>query len=128
MKNVKSIIWIVAVLVIIGGSFFGDMKYGQTKKPSGMPGFGNAPAGQGQRLGNGKGGNIVSGEVISQDDKSITVKTQDGSTKVVYFSDSTKVTKSTSGSKSDLKSGAQVMASGTTNTDNSVTAMDIQIR
>lgn len=127
MKYAKLIVWVVVMLLLISGSFFGGMKYGQTKKPSGVPGFAKGQGGLG-RANNTRGGSMTNGEIISQDDKSVTVKTQDGSSKVIYFSDSTKITKSTTGSTSDLKSGAQVIVSGSSNTDNSVTATDIQIR
>jgi hypothetical protein len=53
---------------------------------------------------------------------------QDGSSKIVYFSDSTMIGKSTQGAASDLNTGEQVMANGTSNPDGSITAQNIQIR
>jgi hypothetical protein len=61
------------------------------------------------------------------DDKSITVKLQDGSTKIVILSDTTSFSTSSTGSKSDLKTGDTVAAFGTPNSDGSVTAQNVQI-
>lgn len=73
------------------------------------------------------GRGAVVGEIISQDSKSITVKLQDGSSKIVLLSDSATVSKTESGSKSDLKDGTTVAVFGTTNSDGSVTAQNIQL-
>jgi hypothetical protein len=82
------------------------------------------PGGSGNRQ---FGGGMVNGDIVSMDSQSITVKQQDGSTKTVYYSSSTTVSKSTTGSASDLTVGATVRANGTSNTDNSVTATTIQL-
>jgi len=128
MKKTKltiAIIWIATILVVGGGAFWGGMKYGQNKRPSGP---GNIP--NGMQLGNrnGQGNGMIDGEIISTDDKSITVKDKNGSSKTIYFSDSTTISKSTDGSKSDLTNGKTVMASGSSNSDGSITAKNIQIR
>lgn len=64
---------------------------------------------------------------ISSDDKSITVKLQDGSSKIVLLTDTTSISKSTEGSKSDLKTGEKVAVFGTENSDGSVTAQNVQL-
>jgi hypothetical protein len=61
------------------------------------------------------------------DDKSITVKEQDASTKIIILSDTTTFSKSADGSKGDLKTGITVAAFGTPNSDGSVTAQNVQI-
>jgi len=127
MKNTKTVIAVVAMVVIAGGSFFGGMKYGQTKKPNGMPGGFPGSAMGANRNSQGNGG-MISGEITAKDDKSITVKTQDGSMKIVYFSDSTSINKSSDGATSDLSQNQQVTISGTSNSDGSTTAKNIQIR
>ncbi|MCL5090523.1 MAG: DUF5666 domain-containing protein, partial [Patescibacteria group bacterium] len=71
--------------------------------------------------------NAVRGEIISSDDKSITVKLNDGSSKIVFFSEKTEYVKSATAAKSDLKSGNTVMIMGSTNSDGSITAQNIQI-
>ncbi len=78
----------------------------------------------GRRFG---GGGMVNGQIVSLDSQSITVKQQDGSTKTVYYSSSTAISKNTVGSTSDLTVGTEVSTNGTANSDSSVTASDIRI-
>ena len=68
------------------------------------------------------------GKVISKDDTSITVKGRDGSSKIVLYTPTTQVMKSTSGSSTDITVGSQVLVQGKTNSDGSVTAQNISIR
>jgi len=111
------------------GTSMGQGFMGGTNTPNfgtngtGFPG--NMPAGQ--RPG-GNGGGMTSGEVISSDDESLTIKEQDGSTSIVYFSSSTAISKTVDGTSSDLTDGTNVIVSGTSNSDGSVTATTIQIR
>ena len=74
------------------------------------------------------GGNFAIGQIISQDNTSITIKTQDGSSKIVFFSGSTQIGKLAQGSSSDLSIGEQVMINGQSNADGSIAAQNIQIR
>ncbi|MDP2860713.1 MAG: DUF5666 domain-containing protein [bacterium] len=69
----------------------------------------------------------VSGEIIGRDDKSITVKLQDGTSRIVMFSDNTPINKASEGTKEDLKVGEKVTVFGTENSDKSVTAQNIQL-
>lgn len=126
MKNNTLIIIIAVALVVGAGGFFAGMKYQQTKTSAGRSGnF------QGTRNGNfgqrGQGARPVRGEIISQDDKSITVKLQDGSSKIILLAGTTSINKSSEGSKSDLKTGEQVAVFGQENSDGSVTAQNIQL-
>ena len=73
------------------------------------------------------GGRPVVGEIISLDDKSITVKLQDGSSKIILLPESVTVSKTDSGSKADLKNGINVGIIGTENQDGSITAQNVQI-
>jgi hypothetical protein len=129
--NKQMSIFIMALIVASGLSFYGGMKYNQkqftTERTANRAQFGGG--GNGARgLRGGAGGSFAAGEVIAKDDKSITIKLRDGGSKIVFLSGSTEVMKSSQGSAQDILVGAQINANGTTNTDGSVTAQMIQIR
>ena len=133
MKN--KIVLIVGAIVLIAASFFGGMQYGKSKGQQ-MPGSFTGLSSQGRqfqqtdgssrRIG-AQGSGFVFGEVISKDDKSVTVKLPDGGSKIVFFSTSTSVMKSAEGSVNDVVVGEQVSVNGTANQDGSVTAQSIQV-
>jgi hypothetical protein len=124
---------VVAILVILvgAGSFYGGMKYQQTRRSGAFQQFANGQAGarRGIGAGNVQGASFrpVSGQIISMDDKSITVKLTDGSSKIVLLNDSTTINQTSQASKSDLKVGEEVAAFGSTNSDGSVTAQSVQL-
>lgn len=127
---------IVAILVIAvgGGAFYGGTAYEKKQRSANLGNRmqqgrsqGMTPSGNFAR-GERNGGGNVDGEIISKDEKSVTIKTRDGGSKIVYFSDATSVGKSTEGGLEDLENGKQIMISGQTNSDGSVTAENIQIR
>lgn len=125
----KSLYILIAILVVIvgGGAFFAGMKYQQSKQPAFLRQLGGV---QGQRTGTGgnrMGFRPVNGEIISSDDKSITVKLQDGSSKIVLLSDKTQINKAAEATKEDLKTGEKVAVFGTENSDGTVTAQNIQL-
>ena len=123
---------IVAVVTLSLG-FYGGMKYGESQSSS-------AQADSGARRGNGNfgmvgggrrggaGGGFVAGEIVSKDEKSITIKSNDGGSKIVFYSGTTKVMESVEGSLTSITVGKQVVANGSSNPDGSVTAQSIQIR
>jgi uncharacterized protein YneF (UPF0154 family) len=133
----KNLILILIVLIIVGaGGFFGGMKYGESQAlknltPEKMREIFQRRGGQlftqnqGQRQRAGQ--NFVLGQVISKDEKSLTIKLADGSTKIVFFSQSTQISKATEGSIEDIEIGKEVSVSGTQNEDGSLTARTIQI-
>jgi hypothetical protein len=129
-KSNKTTVAIVVIVVAIA-AFFGGMKYAQSQttsasaNQSGLAGLG----GQGRtRGGNFGGANATSGQILSMDDKSITVQIRAGGSKIIFYSPSSKITKSVDGTASDLKVGANIMANGTANSDGSLTAQTIQLR
>lgn len=143
--NKKNIPVIVVIVIIAGGiGFFGGMKYGQSRGSVAGRNFQNLTPEQRQQMGQGfrnsagvdsrgnknnpAGGGFVNGEIISQDDKSVTVKLRDGGSKIIFFSDTTSISKMADGVPTDLGVGKSITVTGSTNSDGSVTAQSIQIR
>lgn len=130
----KNIIFAVIVLIIGAGSFYGGVVYAKKSQPQRNVGI-NARFQQGgvmNGVGSGARGNAnsgaVNGEILSKDDKSITVKLRNGGSKIVFISASTKVAKSVEGALSDVSVGQQVMILGEDNSDGSISAQSVQIR
>jgi hypothetical protein len=125
---------VVGVLAFWGGNVYSKkslaktmMGQGQRQGGVGQNRFGNGQPGMmGSRIGN--GANLANGEIVSKDDKSITIKLRDGGSKIIFLSGTTAINKSAAGTIDDLKVGTQVTATGTTNTDGSVSAQMVQIR
>lgn len=142
---IQKVLPIIAVLIIVGaGAFYGGMKYAENKSSTGDPennfrNFQNLSSeerqqrlnqtGGSERMGNGRiGANFANGEIISKNDKSITVKLRDGGSKIVFYSNGTEVGKFVSGTVNDLEVGKTVMVNGKANSDGSMTAQSIQMR
>ncbi|MBP9817175.1 hypothetical protein KBC75_00275 [Candidatus Shapirobacteria bacterium] len=134
----NQIISLVLVAVIFGaGGFFGGMKYQQSKAPNFNFGDRAGMVGQfGNRQGGGMGqngtqarrmGGQTYGDILSLDDKTMTVKMADGSSKIILLSDSTSFNKEATGTKTDLKVGDKVGVFGQSNTDGSISAQMVQI-
>ena len=127
---------VISVVLAGGGAFFGGMKYAEstqpafpdvsTLSPTANGQFGGGPNGASMRNTT-SGAGFVAGEVLSVDETSMTVKLRDGGSKIVFFSESTKVNKSTEGALTDLKAGDQVTTNGTANDDGSVTASTVDL-
>jgi hypothetical protein len=132
MKMNKNLIIIVLAVLIAGGiGFFGGTKYQQSRA---LANFANRQGGTrfgmgqiAQRMMGGNNFRPVMGEIISQDDKSITVKLTDGSSKIILLSDSTTFNKISEAAKTDLKVGDTIAAFGTTSSDGSIVATSIQL-
>ncbi len=141
MKKLLSVAVVVAI-VVGGGAFYGGMKYAQGRNSRGNftnltaeqrqqfmanagAGFRSGAGGQGMR---GAGGGFTAGEILSNDSQSITIKMPDGGSRIVFYSDSTEISKQVAGSVSDLAVGKAVSISGSSNSDGSITAQSIQIR
>ncbi len=69
----------------------------------------------------------INGEVVSIDDKSITIKMADGSSKIILLTDKTIVNKAEITNIADLTLGEKVMIFGTDNSDGSISATNIQL-
>jgi len=129
----KNNIFITAIILVVvaAAAFFGGMKYQEVRRGNVLAQGGNEGQGHGQfqrdQGGNRVGFRPVSGEIISQDDNSITVKLQDGSSKIVILSKNTAINKASTGAQSDLKTGERIAVFGTNNSDGSITAQNISI-
>ena len=141
----KKILLIIIVIIIVGsGVFYGGMKYGKGKNSLGQfsgQNFQNLSSEERQQLfqgnmaGNvqkgvarGTGSEFLTGEVINKDEQSLTLKMSDGGSKIIFFSDSTQISKTINGSIDDVEIGKQIMVSGEQNSDGSYTAQTIQER
>lgn len=126
----------VVTVIVIGvgiAAFFGGMKYQESaSRTTRQMSFGNGGGvrttgmrtdGQSNRMGT----RPVSGEVLSTDEDSLTVKTQDGGSKIVLYAEKTTINKASRAEKTDIKTGERVMILGTENTDGSMTAQSIQL-
>lgn len=137
MKNDNSknnmVAIIIAIAIVMGaGGFFGGMQYQKSQVRSAFAGqFGGAqggPRGQGQGGAAARNGmRPVSGEILSADATSVTVKLPDGSSKIVLVTGNTQINKAAEATKADLVAGIKVAVYGTTNSDGSVTAQNIQL-
>src|SRR5581483_9474994 len=141
MKPIKSVYVIILVIVFAAAGFYGGMTYQKSRRPSfavgangavGNVAFNGAGGGRFGNRGMGFQGGAsamrpISGQIVSSGNNTITVKLSDGSSKIVDISGSTMINKSTKGSSSDLTSGQQVTAFGTTNSDGSVTAQAVNV-
>lgn len=145
VKDAFNLVTLILVLVVGGAAFFGGVKYqenaslkaeksqytnpfsgrsqfqnmrnGNTKNSTTQTGVGE------KRMGNGQ----LTGEITSVDSSSITVKSNDGSSKIILISDKTTISKASTGQISDLKVGEKVAVFGTPNTDGSVIGSSVQL-
>lgn len=127
-KNTTIIVAVVLIIIAAAGGFYAGMKYQTGRVTSGFAGRSGNFA---QRFGgvNGQNANLksVRGQVLSLGSNTMTVKMPDGSTAIVVLSTSTTYAQSQKASLSDIKTGDTVNVVGTSNSDGSVTAQDIQI-
>lgn len=146
----KKLMWIVAIIVVALGAGYGGMVFGKsqvkltsadiqkmsaTDRQQLMQGLrGGANGGNfagGRRTGAGggaNGGGFVNGEILSKDANSLTIKLNDGGSKIVFLSNKTTINKMATGTPADLEVGKNVMINGSAGNDGSVTAESIQLR
>lgn len=120
----KTVVWALLAAVLAGAlGFYGGVTYQKSQAPSfagrtggGFGGSGGATGGGGFNRGAGGAGrlagNIATGTVISQDSSSITVKTANGSSKTVFVSSQTQVSKQQELTPADIKVGDVIAAFG----------------
>jgi len=118
--------YILIAVVFAGLGFWGGLTFGQKRNALNLGGQAGRGARQFQARVN-QGVGVARGEIIGADEKSITVKLRDGSSKIVFISDTTTIAKAGEGSKTDLVKGKQVMITGKDNPDGSLTAQNVQL-
>ncbi len=129
---------VIGVIIAVGIlAFFGGMKYQGSRQPAfnrqafggpqGAAGMRNSAGGAGMMGGRAGANRPVSGDVISTDDTSITVKLPDGSSKIVLVTSTTQINKASQATITDISTGTKVAVFGATNSDGSVTAQNIQL-
>lgn len=129
MKNNVILTGIIGIAVA-AAAFFAGTQYqkSQANTVAGAGQFAQGNISQGARRFTGRGfGNATLGKIVSVDPNSITVQLQDGSSKIVNISDTTRLDKTVTASRADLTTGQTVAAFGSTNSDGSVTAKNIQL-
>jgi preprotein translocase subunit YajC len=122
MKN--TIFYLFIAVISLGIGFYGGVLYQKNQQQARFSQFANLRQGQ-NRLPSGM--RPISGEIIKKDEDSLTVKLRDGSTKIVFLTEKTTISKSTTGSKEDLQEKINVFILGQQNSDGSITAENIQI-
>lgn len=138
MKNTGILITVICLLIGLGIGFFGGYKYRNYRLSKAMVNFGAngnfqrfTGNGTTRMMGqNGNGmmrGGAVEGTILSMDDKSVTVKLSDGSSKIILFSGSTTYSNTVTSTRTDLKVGGTVAVFGASNSDGSITATNVQI-
>ena len=117
--NKKILVIIVALIIILGGVFYAGAKYEKSKLA---------------KLGIIKNNKseicllpgTVNGEIVSKNDNMWGIKISDGSTQEVFISASTKMSKKSTGTLTDLAIGQQVSINGIKNVDGSFLAQTIK--
>lgn len=123
---------VLALIIGIGIGYTGGKTLAHSSVSQNTPGgfagnYGGVPGGM-MRGGNRGTGGFLTGTVATKDSGSITLNTRDGSSHVVFVTPATSVSKSVSGTMTDVSVGATVIVSGTTNSDGSVSATLLQLR
>ena len=108
----------------------GERIYQQSKTPSHQT-FQNLSPKQRQQFLQERAGRVgagfLSGGVIAKDEKSLTLKLPDGSTKIIFLSSSTQISKTAEGTIDDIEIGKEIMVTGSQNSDGSYTVKTIQL-
>lgn len=119
--NNKNIIITILISILVGaGGFYAGIKYQQNQRGQ----FNRQGPSQNMPRTNFR---PVNGEIIAVDDKSITVKMPDGSSKIILLSEKTEINKATVVPLSELKIGVKATIAGLENPDGSITAQNIRL-
>jgi hypothetical protein len=120
---------LIAVAILVGGiSFYGGVQYAKGSTTATPAAQGSGTGFRGTRTGASASSATLSGSILSKDAQSVTLSLRDGGSKIVFYSGTTEISKFVKGTGDDLAVGTNVMITGTTNSDGSVTSKMIQIR
>ena len=126
MKNNNLVIGCVITAVVAGGvGFYGGTIYQQNQRGARFA-QGRTPNASNVPNGFMRGGAVL-GEITAKDDKSLTVKMTDGSSRMVILSDATIYRLSSESTIDEVAVGKTVSVSGTPNSDGSTTATSIEL-
>lgn len=116
----REILFLIILILVATAAFYGGMKYQQSKMP--------------QRIFFQRGGQTIQaregmfyGEVISKDEKNLTLKLPDGSTRIVFLSEQTEFLKTTEGDLNDIEVGKQIMIIGNQTIEGAFVAEQIHL-
>ena len=135
--NKKTMIVFAGTVLIVGAlSFWGGTKYAPGAL-SGKDDFQNARGnfagnttfknGGGQQTLSNNQVRPLTGEIISNDEGSLTLKLGDGGSKTVFLPESTKITKSVEGGIVDLTEGINIVVSGKEDASGNYSASSVQV-
>ncbi len=126
--------WLMIILfsLVFGGiGFFAGIKYQQNKQVNNLRNFGFRQQNllnNRQRVNNNRlSFRPVAGEIAEIDDKSITIKLNNGSSKIVFYSEKTEVNRTEKANIKDLSKGEKVVVFGEEDRSGSINAISIQI-
>lgn len=136
MKTKETTMIVIGAIVIAGTSFYGGMKYRDSQRTAFLNNnFGSMMGQNNQRVGGTPNGGMmrvnrgrpVIGEIIEIDTDTITIKQQDGSSKIVLTTEKTIFNKTATVQKEEMKIGEEIGVFGTENSDGSYTAQNVQL-
>jgi Domain of unknown function (DUF5666) len=138
-RVLTSVLAVVVLLAVAGGSFFGGSLYGRSQaqatlsaaRQGGFGGAGNSGANAqgtpGARRTGGQGGGFVMGQIDQVAAGSLVLTDNNGKQTKVLVTNTTLIQKQASVALSDLKQGETVVVSGSAGTDGSITARSVQV-
>lgn len=118
----KTLIIAVVAIFLIGIAFYAGAKYEKSK----LSKMGLLKDSATSATGSPASSNSIKGTITAKDDKSVTIKTNDGSSQTVSVSSSTTYGQKGTKSLADLAIGEEVAISGQKNSDGTFSAQSIK--
>lgn len=127
---------VIILILLACGIFYGGVVYGKSH-PSNKQFAAGARTGafaQGGQFAGRQGtgsttmGVVTTGQVLSFSGNNLTIKTANGSSRIILVGTSTPITRSVAGASSDVQTGSIVTVNGITNADGTLTARSVQLQ